>query len=251
MRYNLSSLKVLLVTVALLSSFSLVARADGMPYAAIDAVNIYHILPAFPSTSSAAGAADIVGVFSWQAKPGSVEWQEASDDAAVTDSASLLNFFTAGILDNYTADNAPAILKLLDRVRASVDKPVVAAKQSFNRPRPFRALKLANTPCDPNFTPQTGPEVGMHDSYPSGHAAQGWAAALVLVMIAPDNAGDWLARGQEFGESRVACGVHYPSDVAAGRLLGLAAINALQADPDFKIDLGIAQLEYQRLRQLN
>ena len=71
-------------------------------------------------------------------------------------------------------------------------------------------------------------------SYPSGHSASGWAWALTLAELRPDSADAILRRGREFGESRVVCGVHWPSDVVAGRMLGSATVAALHAREDFR-----------------
>ena len=64
-------------------------------------------------------------------------------------------------------------------------------------------------------------------SYPSGHATQGWAYALILASLVPEKATPILARGRAYGESRIVCGVHWLSDVAAGRLTGTAVFAAL------------------------
>ena len=53
-------------------------------------------------------------------------------------------------------------------------------------------------------------------SYPSGHATQGWAYALIMSALVPEKATAILTRGRAYGESRIVCGVHWPSDVAAG-----------------------------------
>ena len=60
-------------------------------------------------------------------------------------------------------------------------------------------------------------------SYPSSHAAAGWAVALVLSELNPDRAEPILKRGYEYGQSRVIAGYHYQSDVDAARLAASAA----------------------------
>ena len=46
-----------------------------------------------------------------------------------------------------------------------------------------------------------------------------------------------------FGDSRVVCGFHYPSDVVAGRLAAAALLARLHADPAFLKDLAAARRE--------
>jgi acid phosphatase (class A) len=64
-----------------------------------------------------------------------------------------------------------------------------------------------------------------------------------LTEIAPDRADALLARGRSFGESRVICGVHWQSDVVAGRLVGAGTVARLHADPVFRADLEAARKE--------
>jgi undecaprenyl-diphosphatase len=63
-------------------------------------------------------------------------------------------------------------------------------------------------------------------SFPSGHAAAGFAGALVLGAHAPAFAPVFYALAVAVSLSRVYLGVHYPSDVAFGAFLG-ASIAAL------------------------
>jgi acid phosphatase (class A) len=41
----------------------------------------------------------------------------------------------------------------------------------------------------------------------------------------------------------VVCGVHYPSDVEAGRTIGAAVVARLHAEPAFQADLAAAKVE--------
>lgn len=84
-------------------------------------------------------------------------------------------------------------------------------------------------------------------SYPSGHAMTGWAWALVLAELAPAKANELMAAGKEMGTSRVICGVHYESDVEAGRDLAAAMVARMHADAEFRADMEKARREVARL----
>jgi len=81
------------------------------------------------------------------------------------------------------------------------------------------------------------------NSYPSGHASIGWAWALALAELDPERANAILRRGLDFGMSRVYCGVHYASDVEAGRTIGAATVSRLQSDPVFNAQMVLARRE--------
>jgi acid phosphatase (class A) len=69
----------------------------------------------------------------------------------------------------------------------------------------------------------------------------------ILAEIAPQFADQLIARGIAFGDSRVVCGFHYPSDVAAARLAAAALLMRLHAERRFQEDLAAARKEVNAL----
>jgi membrane-associated phospholipid phosphatase len=61
-----------------------------------------------------------------------------------------------------------------------------------------------------------------HPSYPSGHSCFGAAAAAVLAHLFPRDAAAFEALASEASESRLWAGIHFRSDLDAGRALGHA-----------------------------
>lgn len=85
-------------------------------------------------------------------------------------------------------------------------------KPLFHRPRPFLVWTAF-------------PVIGHrpHDfSFPSGHAADGFAAALVLLRTVPGGWLVWAFLAVAIAYSRLYLGVHYPSDIAGSLLIGVA-----------------------------
>ncbi|SDF63761.1 phosphatase PAP2 family protein [Terriglobus roseus] len=71
-------------------------------------------------------------------------------------------------------------------------------------------------------------------SYPSGHTTYGYTASLVLGLLVPDRYPQMIARGAEYGNSRIIVGAHYAMDVLGGRTLALHDMAHLLAnDPAY------------------
>ncbi len=138
---------------------------------------------------------------------------------------------------SFTAANFPATNALLDRAGRAAGFAGDPVKFLYRRPRPFLS-DSAIVPCIANDE-----RLRASFSYPSGHAALGFGWALVLAELIPARADAIIERGRDFTWSRVVCGVHYPSDVEAGRIVAAAAIARLHADADFQREFAAARAE--------
>ena len=67
-----------------------------------------------------------------------------------------------------------------------------------------------------------------------------------MAELVPSRADAILQRGRDYGDSRVICGYHFPSDIESGRLLAAAVIARMHADPAFRRDLDAARRELAR-----
>jgi membrane-associated phospholipid phosphatase len=79
--------------------------------------------------------------------------------------------------------------------------------------------------------------------YPSGHATTGYLEALALVQMVPEKRDAILARADDYAHSRVVCGVHYPSDTAAGKLVAYSMMGIMMINPQFRKELEAAKAE--------
>ncbi len=131
----------------------------------------------------------------------------------------------------------PAATRLMNRIRTDVLAAGVA-KNKYARPRPF----VTDSTLD-MCLPAERPRLEKSYSYPSGHATYGWAVALLLAEMLPERTEAILLRGRDYGDSRVVCGVHYPSDVESGRLVGAGVVAKMHADPAFAALVAAARKE--------
>jgi undecaprenyl-diphosphatase len=95
---------------------------------------------------------------------------------------------------------------------AMVANQVVA--HVWDRPRPFTTHEAAT-----HLLTAPSPD----PSFPSDHAAAAFAIAFCVLAFSRWAGAGFLAAATLIGVSRIALGMHYPSDVLAGTLVGWAA----------------------------
>jgi len=198
------------------------------------------LVPPPPKKGSAAFARDEEAARATFVLRGSPRWELAIADADLHFPAAAGHFHDA-IGFAVTKQDTPWLYRLLRRTIADPGLSTYAAKNHYARPRPFMANgEPIGTPDDEAFLRKDG-------SYPSGHTAIGWAWALILTEIVPDRTDTILARGLDYGRSRMILNVHWQSDVDAGRIMAAATVARLHANEEFRRDLEMAKREVARI----
>ncbi|WP_413738558.1 acid phosphatase [Sodalis sp. RH21] len=197
--------------------------------------NILYILPPPPARNSAQLRLDkslYIDPLIASKRP---QWNEAKK---TVDLYNIDALFSPVVGLTLSEQNTPQTYELLHSL-----VPLLAitltekTKSYYHRKRPFDFFgKHSCTPALENDLKNNG-------SYPSGHATTGWALSLILAEIYPERKAEILKRGYELGQFRVICGVHWQSDVDAGRIAGSIAVSALHSDPVFMQNLDKAKTE--------
>ena len=185
-----------------------------------------NVLPPPPVAGSHALAADMQAFENTRALRGSQRWQLAHNDANLKPQHIIRDFScAAGFM--LIPEQIPALLSLLDALAKPLEQRVTEEKNFWRRPRPF--VGTTQDIC----TPETRAKLTDSFAYPSGHTTWGWMTASILASALPERASQIMQRGRIFGESRIACGVHWKSDVQAGYMNGSIMFAALQEQPWF------------------
>ena len=203
------------------------------PEAAPDALTI---VGGPPAEDSAQAAGERAYFLQTRALQGSPRWKQAALDAELFGDVGHASFACA-VGKAITVKDTPTLSRMLDRMVMDAAKSVSILKTTFNRPRPMVGHDDAPLCIAREDWMKT------NSSYASSNAAAGWAWALVLAELIPEKASSVLVRGREYGENRVICGLHYPSDITAGQTMASATVARLHADPVFLKDLETARTE--------
>ena len=188
-----------------------------------------------PAADSLQGKADRAIYEQTRALDGSPRWKVAQADNDLW-TGGAMNRFSCALGRQIGPATTPATQRLLHRVELDTRTVGTPPKDFYNRMRPPRG------DTRPICVPREK-WMETNASYPSGHSMAGWSWALILAELQPAKASELMVAGREIGQSRVICGVHFQSDVAAGRQLASAMVARLHADPKFMAELAAARAE--------
>ena len=170
-----------------------------------DELDVTKVIPPAPADNSLTTAADVETVYQVQKR-------------RTPEMIALANYFAEDSVFQYdavigawfTAANLPLTAEFFLQIDSDRYAISSKGKQVWQRPRP-PLLDARIKPCV--HLPKSG-------SYPSGHSTQAFLWANLLAEIFPEHRAALRERAELVAWSRIVGGVHYPTDIAAGRMLG-------------------------------
>lgn len=149
------------------------------------------------------------------------------EKAAIADQYQTLARFLEGAGIPFAGNEHREVRLLYREAQIELGIVLLGVRRLTNRQRPFTVWnKVRVKPC-PGGRPEG-------TSFPAGHAATAALYAELLGTAAPELATKLEERVKDYGESRLVCGFHYRSDLAAGDKAGRAVAKALLSDRAFR-----------------
>jgi acid phosphatase (class A) len=206
------------------------ALSLALPVAADEArLDLVTALPPPPMPGSVAEQHELQIVLDVQAK------RTPQDEAAARADTEHSVFRFADVFGNgFQAQALPHTAAFFDRL-AKYDKAAIKpVKDYWRHPRP----PVLSTQVKP-LAQEKADDWG----YPSGHATLGYSEAVLLASMVPEQRAAIFARADLYAEHRVVMGVHFPSDIEAGRLAGTIIGAELLHDAEWRADYEAARAE--------
>lgn len=205
-----------------------VRAEDAKPFITAKELDLSKFLAPPPANDSAQTKAELGEVLTLQVTrtPEMVARAQADAEENVWRFADVLG-------PKFTKESLPKTEAFFARVAETEGAVVDPAKDIWKRPRPHLLSDLVK-PAVP---------LSKSGSYPSGHATVGTLMAIVLSNMVPEKRAELMARGWEYANNRVIGGIHYRSDIEAGRIAGSLIAEAIWNQPDFAAEFAAAKAE--------
>jgi acid phosphatase (class A) len=209
-------------------ALQLLAAPEAGRYLRTQDFDATKVIPVAPKDDSLTTIADLEVVYQVQQR-------------RIPEQLAISNYFADNTVFQYdsaigtwfTAANLPKTSELFLQVYADRFAISSKGKEVWNRPRPplLDARIHAAAPL-----PKSG-------SYPSGHSTQAFLWAGLLAEVFPEHRAALRERAELVAWSRVVAGVHYPSDIVAGRILGDQLVKEFLKVPAFRAALDEVRAE--------
>lgn len=199
-----------------------------------DAIDVVALLPDPPAADSAEHQAEFDLLLKLQQER---EHMPADVARAKDEEGHLTVFsFADAVGPNFTKENCPKTAAFFkSTLQADLSYFNDVAKGHWNRPRPYMDPRIHSV-----FLEHDG-------SYPSGHSIRATLFGEVLAAaLPPEYRQRVIARSQQMGWDREILGVHFPTDIYAGRILGHALAHALLANPEVHAQVEALKPELER-----
>jgi acid phosphatase (class A) len=188
------------------------------------------ILPAPPADGTAASQAELAELKRIEANRTAADFAQALSD----DETENPTIFKVVLGDGFDLKALPATAKLLADVRNDEKEAASAAKNFFQRNRPWI--------LDPSLKTCARDDPAK-SSYPSGHSTMGYSMAVVLAALVPEKAQAIMARADAYAENRLVCSMHFRRDIVAGQVLGTVVGVTLLHNAQFRVEFDAAEQE--------
>ncbi len=187
-------------------------------------------LPPMPGLNSPQDRADLTTLLQWQKERTSAQCERARGER---DALHAEKFFGPKY-HVLTAHELKVATPILHQAFLLTAHFVFEAKNDFKRPRPYISHN--------NVEPCVGKSRSF--SYPSGHTTVSRVMALVLSDIDPAHGAQYLERADQVARDRILAGVHYPTDIRAGKKLADLIFAQLSKNARFEQDVEKIKAEW-------
>ena len=153
---------------------------------------------------------------------------QSQKDLAREDALNLSVTFFADTISGFNIDQLPKTKLLFEKVKYNAGIESQVFKKFYMRKRPYQvdpSIEVCVPPMPDN----------LNHSYPSGHTILGYAMGIVLANLIPEKSKEIMDRARLYGENRINCGAHFPSDVNSGQVLGSLVAFELLKNNEFKL----------------
>ena len=153
---------------------------------------------------------------------------DAQKELAIKDALNESVGFFSDTLAGFDIAKLPKTKSLFDKVKYNAGYEARSFKNYFKTKRPYQV--------DSDIQVCVAPKPSNLDrSYPSGHTTMGYAMGVVLANLVPEKAKEIMERSRLYGENRINCGAHFPSDVSGGQVLGTLVAKELLKNNEFQL----------------
>lgn len=153
---------------------------------------------------------------------------DAQKELAIKDALNESVGFFSDTLAGFDIAKLPKTKSLFDKVKYNAGYEARSFKNYFKTKRPYQV--------DSDIQACVAPKPSNLDrSYPSGHTTMGYAMGVVLANLVPEKAKEIMERSRLYGENRINCGAHFPSDVSGGQVLGTLVAKELIKNNEFQL----------------
>ena len=195
------------------------------------------VLAAPPAPDSSIQKKEIAHIIAVQAKLSAAEKAQVMHEDTIKPA-----MMVAPVLGRaYNEQTHPQLFLLMRHAASDAWRIADNTQDYWKRTRPW----LTDTRVELLVKPITRP------SYPSGHTVTNHVWAHVLSDLFPNKKAALFKRAYEVGSNRMLGGVHYPSDVVAGKKLAAIIYASMHKNPQFQRELAAVRAELASPRAAN